>query len=89
MASQQVGLSLHDAARAMGVVFTQENESVDREVQVQGMTFHYLEWGDPANPTVVMLHGNSQQAHSWDFVSLPSLRALPCDRPGPARPRRH
>ena len=71
MASQQVGLSLHDAARAMGVVFTQENEPVDREVQVKGMTFHYLEWGDPANPTVVMLHGNSQQAHSWDFVSLP------------------
>ena len=71
MASQQVGLSLHDAARAMGVVFTQENEPTDRIVQVNGMNFHYLEWGDPANHTVVMLHGNSQQAHSWDFVSLP------------------
>ena len=71
MASHQLGLSLHDAARAMGVVFTQENEPVDRTVQVNGMNFHYLEWGDAANPTVLMLHGNSQQGHSWDFASLP------------------
>ena len=71
MASHQLGLSLHDAARAMGVVFTQENEPVDRNVQVNGMNFHYLEWGDAANPTVLMLHGNSQQGHSWDFASLP------------------
>ena len=71
MASQQVGLSLHDAARAMGVVFTRENEPVDRDVRVNGMNFHYLEWGDAGNHTVLMLHGNSQQAHSWDFASLP------------------
>ena len=35
------------------------------------MSFHYLEWGQPGNPLIVMLHGGSQQAHSWDFVSLP------------------
>jgi pimeloyl-ACP methyl ester carboxylesterase len=35
------------------------------------MNFHYLEWGAPGNPLIVMLHGGSQQAHSWDFVSLP------------------
>ena len=64
------GLSLHDAARQMGVPFTQDNEPVDRFVEVDGMSFHYLEWGDSANPTILMLHGASQQAHSWDFVSL-------------------
>ena len=64
------GLSLHDAARLMGVHFAQENEPVDRFVQVNGMKFHFLEWGDSANPSVLMLHGASQQAHSWDFVSL-------------------
>ena len=70
MASHSLGLSLHQAARDMGVPFTQENEPEDRTVRANGMNFHYLEWGDPANPTVVMLHGVSQQAHSWDFVSL-------------------
>ena len=71
MASHSLGLTLHQAARQKGVSFTQENEPVDRTVRVDGMTFHYLEWGQEGNPLVVMLHGGSQQAHSWDFVSLP------------------
>ena len=71
MASHSLGLSLHQAARQKGVPFTQENEPTDQTVQVNGMTFHYLEWGQPANPLILMLHGGSQQAHSWDFVSLP------------------
>ena len=71
MASHSLGLTLHQAARQKGVSFTQENEPVDRNVRVNGMNFHYLEWGQQGNPLVVMLHGGSQQAHSWDFVSLP------------------
>ena len=71
MASHSLGLTLHQAARQKGVPFTLENEPADRSVQVNGMNFHYLEWGDPGNPLIVMLHGGSQQAHSWDFVSLP------------------
>ena len=71
MASHSLGLTLYQAARQKGVTFTQENEPVDRNVQVNGMTFHYLEWGQAGNPLIVMLHGGSQQAHSWDFVSLP------------------
>ncbi len=70
MASHSLGLSLHEAARGMGVPFAEENEPVDRSVQAKGLNFHYLEWGDPANPTVLMLHGASQQGHSWDFISL-------------------
>ena len=31
--------------------------------------FHYLEWGDPAAPPVVLLHGTSGNAHSWDLLS--------------------
>ena len=71
MASHSLGLSLHEAARRMGVPFTQENEPADRFVDANGLRFHYLEWGDAANPDVLMLHGASQQAHSWDFISLP------------------
>ena len=64
------GLSLFEAARQMGVPFAQENQPASRNIQVDGLNFHYLEWGNTANPTVLMLHGNSQQAHSWDFISL-------------------
>ena len=70
MASHSLGLSLHQAARKMGVSFTDDNEPVDRTVKANGLNFHYLEWGDSSKPTLVMLHGVSQQAHSWDFVSL-------------------
>ena len=85
MASHSMGLSLHEAARGMGVQFTQENEPEDRTVKANGMNFHYLEWGDPANPTLVMLHGVSQQAHSWDFVSLalsPAYHVIALDQRG-------
>lgn len=71
MASHSLGLTLHEAARQKGVPFTLENEPADRNVTVNGMNFHYLEWGTQGSPLVVMLHGGSQQAHSWDFVSLP------------------
>lgn len=71
MASHSLGLTLFQAARQKGVAFILETEPADRNVRVNGMNFHYLEWGDPVNPTILMLHGGSQQAHSWDFVSLP------------------
>ena len=71
MASHSLGLSLHEAARQMGVPFTDENEPQGRNLRANGLNFHYLEWGNPAHPTVVMLHGASQQSHSWDFISLP------------------
>ncbi len=32
--------------------------------------FHYLEWGHPDAPPIVLLHGGHQSAHSWDLVSL-------------------
>ena len=70
MASHSLGLTLYDAARQMGVSFSQENEPADKSVHIDGMNFHYLEWGDPTNPSIMLLHGNSQQSHSWDFVSL-------------------
>ena len=85
MASRSPGLSLHDAARQMGVPFTAANEPADRFVAANGMNFHYLEWGDAGRPVIVMLHGISQQAHSWDFISLPlseSYRVLAFDQRG-------
>jgi esterase len=39
-------------------------------VVVRHQRFHYLEWGDPDLPDVLLLHGSNQSAHSWDLVSL-------------------
>ena len=85
MASHSLGLSLHDAARQMGVPFTVENEPADKQLKVNGLTLHYLEWGDPDKPTILMLHGIQQQAHSWDFISLPlsvDYRVIAVDQRG-------
>lgn len=69
------GLSLHDAARAMGVTFAEETVPEDGFIDVNDTRFHYLEWGQPSSPPMLLLHGFAQTCHSWDFVSL-SL----CDR---------
>jgi len=37
---------------------------------VRHQRFHFLEWGEPESPPVVLLHGGNQSAHSWDLVSL-------------------
>lgn len=42
----------------------------DREVLVNGMRFHYLDWGTAGKPPVVFLHGGSLTAHTWDLVCL-------------------
>jgi len=64
------GLSLHDAARAMGIKFSYDALPQDKYFESDGMRFHYLDWGDSENPTIIMLHGFAQQSHSWDFVAL-------------------
>ena len=68
--SSNEGLSLHDAARAMGVTFSKETWPEDKMVQANGLRFHYLDWGNWNNPSVLLLHGFAQTCHSWDFISL-------------------
>ena len=64
------GLSLYDAARAKGVTFANEAAPRDEFVEANGLRFHYLEWGEPDGPPVMLLHGFAQTCHSWDFVAL-------------------
>ena len=64
------GLSLHDAARSVGITFTCEWTPNSNFIEANGLKFHYLEWGNPNNPVLFLLHGFAQQAHSWDFVAL-------------------
>jgi esterase len=41
----------------------------DRRVNARGLSFHYVEWGTPAAPPLLCLHGITQTAHSWDEVA--------------------
>ncbi len=63
-------LSLYQAARNMGVKFTKENSPNDKYITVNNLKFHYLEWGNSENPTIILIHGIAQTCHSWDFISL-------------------
>lgn len=39
-------------------------------IVVRHQRFHFLEWGAADAPTILLLHGGHQSAHSWDLVSL-------------------
>ena len=41
----------------------------DKTVSVNGLNLHYLDWGAPGGPPLVLLHGMRGHAHSWDDVS--------------------
>jgi pimeloyl-ACP methyl ester carboxylesterase len=38
----------------------------DKTIEARGLLFHYLEWGRPASPPMVVLHGLTGLAHMWD-----------------------
>jgi pimeloyl-ACP methyl ester carboxylesterase len=42
----------------------------DHLVHLNGVRFHYLDWGNPHLPHVVLLHGDGLQAHTWDLAAL-------------------
>lgn len=42
----------------------------DHVVELDGLNFHYLDWGNPHLPHVVLLHGGSLTAHTWDMAAL-------------------
>lgn len=58
------------AARAAGLRVVEPAVPEDRWVTVNGIRFHYLDWGNERLPGLVFLHGFAQQAHSWDFAAL-------------------
>lgn len=38
-------------------------------VEVDGCNIHYLSWGDPTLPCLVLLHGGAAHAHWWSFIA--------------------
>lgn len=62
--------SLLQSAADLGIAVKQPVRYVSRNVVVNGLRFHCLEWGDQKSTPLLMLHGGNQSAHSWDLVSL-------------------
>ncbi len=48
------------------------NSGHSRLVDMNGIRLHYFEWGEEANPALILLHGGSAHAHWWDHIA-PSL----------------
>jgi len=62
--------TLYEAARIIGIPFREELHPFSKKVVLNGLKFHYLEWGKGDSETILILHGIGQQSHSWDFISL-------------------
>ncbi|HJP40378.1 MAG TPA: alpha/beta hydrolase [Dehalococcoidia bacterium] len=45
-------------------------QPTDHWVDLNGIRFHYLDWGNPELPHLVLLHGGSLTAHTWDMSAL-------------------
>ncbi len=41
----------------------------DKFITVNGLQLHYVEWGTPGNPPMILLHGFQSNAHTWDTLS--------------------
>src|SRR6266446_2433603 len=41
----------------------------DKFISINGLQLHYVEWGSPGNPALVLLHGFQSNAHTWDTFS--------------------
>jgi esterase len=70
MAASPEFASLVQSAGDLGVPHGREIRYASRQTVVRGLRFHFLEWGQPDAPPVLLLHGGNQSAHSWDLVSL-------------------
>jgi pimeloyl-ACP methyl ester carboxylesterase len=44
-------------------------EPADRFAMVNGLRIHYLEWGRPERPPLIMLHGIGRLAHTFDHIA--------------------
>jgi pimeloyl-ACP methyl ester carboxylesterase len=41
----------------------------ERFVEVAGCAIHYLRWGAPGRPGIVLVHGGAANAHWWAFIA--------------------
>ena len=77
--------SLLASAADLGIPHAPDVPYRSCNIVLRQMRFHFLEWGHADAPTIVLLHGGHQSAHSWDLVSLhlaQKYRVLALDQRG-------
>jgi pimeloyl-ACP methyl ester carboxylesterase len=78
-------VSLRQSASDLGLPSPSDVRYAARNVVINGLRFHMLEWGEPGAPDMLLLHGANQTAHSWDLVSLvlaPQFHIVAIDQRG-------
>jgi len=70
MSGNSINSSLYQLAKKMGIPFTKNWQPIDNYTNINDIRIHFLKWGNPNNPSILLLHGFAQSAHSFDFVSL-------------------
>jgi pimeloyl-ACP methyl ester carboxylesterase len=38
-------------------------------IEVEGCPIHYIEWGEPTRPGIVLVHGGAAHAEWWSFIA--------------------
>src|SRR5918997_5366718 len=81
-----------DERRRRRTIASRKEASIDTEpmvrdatVTLDGLRFHYRDWGEPAAPAVVLLHAYLQHARTWDTVAkglTDRFRVLALDQRG-------
>lgn len=74
MAATDEFASLLQSAADLGIPHAPTTRYRSANIVLRHHRFHFLEWGAPDAPAVVLLHGGHQSAHSWDLVSLALAR---------------
>src|SRR3984957_8406085 len=58
------------SAADLGIPHAPDVPYWSRNIVLRQLRFHFLEWGAPDGPHIVLLHGGHQSAHWWYLVSL-------------------
>jgi esterase len=66
------------AAEVAGLELPEISLPDERFVELNGLRFHYLDWGTEGRPRVLFLHGGALNAHTWDLVCLALRRDYHC-----------
>ncbi len=77
--------SLLSSATDLGIPHRPDIAYRSCNIVLRQQRFHFLEWGAPDAPAILLLHGGHQSAHSWDLVSLhlaQKYRVLALDQRG-------
>jgi len=51
-----------------------ETSATDKELTLNGLRFHYLDWGNTDAQALICLHGFTSHAHSWDTFATAMRR---------------